>query len=44
MPAWLMSYIKDREFSNLQREIQEKNDAKTGDISIFQIKQNHSPN
>lgn len=44
MPAWLMSYIKDREFCNLQRETHEEKDAKTGDISIFQIKQNHSPN
>lgn len=44
MPARLMSYIKDGEFWNLQREIQHECDAKKGDTSIFQIKENHSPN
>lgn len=39
-----MSYIKDREFCNLQKEVQEERDAKTGDTSIFQTKQSHSPN
>lgn len=44
MPARLMSYIKDGEFWNLRREIQHECDAKTGDISIFQTKENCSPN
>lgn len=44
MPARLMSYIKDGEFWNLKREIQHECDAKTGDIGIFQTKENRSRN
>lgn len=43
MPARLMSYIKDGEFWNLQKEIQHECDANRGDTSIFQTKENHSP-